>query len=283
MKFFKIKELETTEILESLKVFLLSFGRVMFKELEEERNVWLYLINNDIAKFLIAVKSDKIIGLGGLFLFEQVASVGYMGILPEFRKQGVGSAIFKKIMEIALNLKYKTIILYASKLGEPIYKKFGFQGSYYADTYLLPKKVPTIATKDKEVKEINILPDWLLILDRTTMGFNRSKYLKARVTLGAKILVVENEGYALISKVLSRVRVGPLIAANLDAAFHLIKNSISFGAENLIIPNHPFLQNEILTLIHLTGMGEPNLKMVYGQKISKKLDYLYAIGSYGKG
>ena len=283
MKSLIIKELEINEILDCIKVFFVSFDKPNFKEIEEERRVWLHLINNNIARFFIAVKNEKIIGIGGLFLFQKVASIGYMGVLPEYRGQGVGSGIFKKLVEIALHLKYKTIILHASKFGEPIYKKFGFQGSYYVNSYFLPKSVPDIETKHKEVKEIKLLPDWLLILDRNTMGFNRSNYLKARIALGAKILVVENEGYALISKILSKVRLGPLIAINLGTALQLIKKSISLGAEHLIIPKHRFLKNEILTSINLTEHNNPNLKMVYGKKISRKLEYLYAIGTYGKG
>ncbi|KKL95593.1 hypothetical protein LCGC14_1853040 [marine sediment metagenome] len=283
MKYFIIKEPENNEILDCIKVFLISFDKPDFKEIEEERRVWLYLINNNIARFLIAAKNEKIIGIGGLFLFQQVANIGYMGVLPEYRSRGVGSGIFKKLVEKALHLKYKTIILHASKFGEPIYKKFGFQGSYYVNSYFLPKSVPNIETKYKEVKEIKLLPDWLLKLDRETMGFNRSNYLKARIALGAKILVIENEGYALISKILSRVRLGPLIATNLGTALQLIKRSIPLGAEHIIIPKHPFLQNEILTSIPLTESDNPNLKMTYGKKISSKLEYLYAIGTYGKG
>ena len=116
------------------------------------------------------------------------------------------------------------------------------------------------------------------------MGFDRSDYLKARITLGAKLLIVENEGYALLSNVLSKIRLGPLIAKNLDVALQIIKKGINLGADNLIIPYHPSLQNKISRITHLTESKEsPNLKMVYGEEIQEKLDYLYSIGTYARG
>lgn len=283
MKSYVIKEPERDEIIKSIKVMLLSFGKPPLNELEEERRVWTHLINNKIAKFLIAVKDENIIGLGGVFLFQNVASIGYMGVLPEYRSQGVGTEIFKKLMEIAMNSGCKTVDLYASKLGEPIYRKYGFQGSYYANLYLLPKKVPKLQIKHKDTKLVSTFPDWLLQLDYKTVGFDRSDYLKVRTTLGAKILIVESEGYGLISNVLSTIRLGPLIATNLETAAHIIKEGLLLGAESMIIPSHPLFQNEIITLMDLTEHGDLNLKMTYGENISRKLEYLYAIGTYSKG
>ncbi|MFW9879285.1 MAG: GNAT family N-acetyltransferase [Candidatus Thorarchaeota archaeon] len=283
MESYIIKEPEKEEIIKTIKVMLLSFGRPLLNEYEEEKRVWTHLIDNDIAKFLIVVKEGNIVGLGGIFLFKAVASIGYMGVLPEHRGQGVGTKIFGKLMELAMNSGYKTIHLYASKLGEPIYRKYGFQGSYSANLYLLPKKKPKLQNKCKNIKCISSFPDWVLHLDHKAVGFDRSNYLKARTSLGAKLLIVENEGYGLISNVLSTIRLGPLIATNLETAAHIIKESLFLGAESMILPSHTLFQNEIISLMNLTEHGEPNLRMTYGENITRKLEYLYAIGSYSKG
>jgi len=283
MKAYLIREPKEDEILRTIKVFLLAFDRTSYNQLEDEKKVGLRLINENIARFLIAVIDNKIIGVGGLFIYQRVASIGYMGVLSEFRNQGVGSAIFRKLMGLALILGNQTIMLYASKLGEPIYKKYGFQGTYYADMYYLPKDFPKIQIKDKLLKEINFLPDWMLKLDREAIGFDREQYLKARLALGAKILVVEYEGYAMVSKILSQIRLGPLIAKNLDSAIHLIKKSILLGVEQLIISHHPLLRVNFFSELKLIKKGEPNLKMFYGAEIPEKLDYIYVIGTYGKG
>ncbi|MFX0081224.1 MAG: GNAT family N-acetyltransferase [Candidatus Hodarchaeota archaeon] len=283
MESYTIKEPAREEIIKTIKVMLLSFGRPLLNKYEEERRVWTNLIDNEIAKFLIAVKDGNIIGLGGIFLFQKVASIGYMGVLPEHRDQGVGTKIFKKLMEIAMNSGYKTINLYASKLGEPIYRKYGFQGSFSANLYLLPKKAPKLQIKHKTIKYVSIFPDWALKLDYKAIGFDRSNYLKLRTALGSKLLIVENEGYGLISNVLSTIRLGPLISTNVETAAHLVRESLLLGAESMIILHHPLFHNDLISLMNLTKHGEPNLKMTYGESLSRKLEYLYAIGSYSKG
>jgi len=121
------------------------------------------------------VKNNKIIGIGGIFLFKDVSSIGYMGVLPDYRNQGIGTEIFRKLMGIAAGMNFKTVNLYASKFGKPIYKKFGFKGSYYVNAYEFPENEPGLQVKEKGVKEVHILPDWLLEIDRKTMGYDRSK------------------------------------------------------------------------------------------------------------
>ena len=278
-----IREPEIYEIYNSIITMLKSFDRPLINEIEKEKNVWLYLINNNIAKFLIAIIDRKIIGVGGLFLFQKVASIGYMGVLHGYRHQGVGTEIFQKLKQAAIDAGCKTVNLYASKLGEPIYRKSGFQGEFSANMYLIPSFSPRMPLKNKNLKVVSKIPDWLLDLDREAVGFDRTDYLKARVSLGAKLIVIENEGYGLISNIFNNIRLGPVIASNIEVAIDIIGEGISLGAKSIIIPKHLAFQNEIITLIGLTEQGKPNLKMVYGEKIKRKINYLYAVGTYAKG
>jgi len=275
-----IREPRDKEISECINVLYSAFGRVPSMTIEEEAKVWKTLIKNEKGKFLISEVKGKIIGIGGIFLFKEVCSFGYMGVLPEYRGKGVGTEIFNKLFEIGKDLKYQTMMLYASKLGEPIYKKFGFCGTFFGTMYSLPTHIPEVKVETKEAKALNIFPDWALFLDKKAMGFDRSKYLKVRSTLGAKIIVIENEGYGLYSN----MRLGPLIATNLDTVLQIIKKSIALGANHLIIAEHQFLQKRIFKSIKLAKQeNEPSLKMLYGKPISENLDLLYAIGTYAKG
>jgi GNAT superfamily N-acetyltransferase len=281
---YLIREPKIDEILACIKVFLSSFGRTNLDDLEKERLLWSHLIDNNIARFLIALENEKIIGIGGLFLFQNVGSIGYMGVIPNYRSRGIGTHIFKKLVKMGINSGCKTILLYASKLGEPIYKKFGFQGSYYAAGYSLIKELPKLDIQKKNVQILKSLPGWLLNLDKEAVGYKRSSYLNIRVNLGAKILTVENEGYALLTSQFSKLRLGPLIATNLEAAMQIIKEGISLNADNLIIPEHPFIQNKLSALTTVDENAEPpNLKMTYGKNLTRKLGFLYAIGTYARG
>ena len=275
-----IREPRDKEISKCINVLYTAFGRVPSMAIKEEVKVWKTLIKNKIGKFLISEVKGKIIGIGGIFLFKEVCSFGYMGVLPEYRGKGVGTEIFNKLFEIGKDLKYQTMMLYASKLGEPIYKKFGFQGRFFGTMHSLPKQIPNLKVATKEIKVLNMLPDWLLTLDKKTMGFDRSKYLQVRINLGAKILVIQNEGYGLISN----LRLGPLIATNLDTALQIINKSVLLGANHLIITEHQKLPKKIFESIRLTKHeNQGSLKMIYGKIISERLDLLYAIGTYAKG
>ncbi|UCD00706.1 MAG: GNAT family N-acetyltransferase [Promethearchaeota archaeon] len=277
---YNIREPRFKEISECINVLYTAFGRVPSITIKEEVKVWKTLIRNEIGKFLISEIKGKIIGIGGIFLFKEVCSFGYMGVLPEYRGKGVGTEIFNKLFEIGKDSKYQTMILYASKLGEPIYKKFGFQGRFFGTMYDLPTSLPKLKVETKEIKVLNMLPDWLLDLDKKAMGFDRSKYLQMRINLGAKIIIIENEGYGLISN----MRLGPLIATNFNTAIQIIIKSIALGANHLIIAEHQEIPKKIFESIKLTRhQNQGSLKMIYGKFISERLDLLYAIGTYAKG
>ena len=112
------------------------------------------------------------------------------------------------------------------------------------------------------------------------MGFDRADYINMRIKLGARILTVENEGYGL----LANKRLGPLIARNLKAASYIINQSIALEADHLIIARHQYFPEEIFELFNLIELeNRASVKMMLGKEIKKKLDLLYAIGTFAKG
>lgn len=275
-----IREPNDEEILKSLKVLYSAFGRVPPAYIKKEEKLWKTLIELEIGVFLISEKNGKIFGVGGVFLFEKVSSFGYMAVLPEYRGKGIGTEIFKGLLDIADKMNCETKILYASQLGEPIYKKFGFKRRFYGEMYQLPLQTPDLGFINKEINIQNKVPDWLSTLDKKTMGFDRTIYLNTRIGLGAKLLTLENEGYGLIAN----KRLGPLIATNYKVASQIINKSIKMGANHMIIARHQNFPKKIFELFNLTEMeNRASVKMVIGKEIKEKLDLLYAIGTFAKG
>lgn len=277
---YTIREPADGEISRCINVLYSAFGRAPPAYIREEEKIWKALIKCEIGKFLISEDKGKIFGIGGVFTFEKVSSFGYMAVLQEYRGRGVGTEIFRNLLEIANKMKYETMILYASKLGEPIYKKFGFKRRFYGVMYQLPIHPQELGIVDKEIKILNTIPDWVLALDKKAMGFDRTNYLNLRIKLNAKILIIENEGYGLIAN----KRLGPLIGTNLDVALHIINRSIALGADHMIIAKHQYLPKRIFESVKLVKQENgANVKMVYGKEIAENLDLLYAIGTYAKG
>ncbi|TKJ20490.1 MAG: hypothetical protein CEE43_12490 [Promethearchaeota archaeon Loki_b32] len=277
---YTIREPADGEISRCINVLYSAFGRAPPEDIKEEEKNWKALIKCEIGKFLLSEDKGKIFGIGGVFTFEKVSSFGYMAVLQECRGRGVGTEIFRNLLEIANKMNSETMILYASQLGEPIYKKFGFNRRFYGVMYQLPIQPPELGFADKEIKILNTVPDWVLVLDKKTMGFDRYNYLKMRIKLGARILTIENEGYGL----LANKRLGPLIATNLEAALQIINKSITLGADHMIIARHKYLPKRIFELFNLTELeNRASVKMILGNEINEKLDLLYAIGTFAKG
>lgn len=281
---YRIREPRITEIPECIKVIYSSFGRPLNNEIyQDEKKAWRMLFKNNMGKFLISEERGKIFGIGGVFFFKEICSFGYMGVLPKYRGKKVGTEIFRRLFNIAKKLGYKTMMLYASKLGEPIYKKFGFQSSCYGKTYNLPKSLPELNCIRKKIISLRKFPDWLLNLDKEAMGFDRSKYLNMKKTFNGKILAVEGEAYGFLLKNFSKNRLGPLISTNINAALQIIKKSITLGANQIIITLHHSFPNKIFKLIKLTELENgASLKMYYGKLIPENLNLLYAIGTFTK-
>ncbi len=280
MKPYLIREPNNNELYEALIILYRSFGRLVPSDIDGQVKLLINLINSKIAKFLIAEKNKKIFGLGAIFIFQDVCSIGYMGVLPEFRRNGVGTAIFSKLIKTAKMIGCKTFLLYASKFGEPIYHKFGFRSNYITTVYDLPSTIPEIQILSENVKIVKNLPEWAAKIDRTAIGFDRREFIKIKLSHGSKLITVDKEGYALISG----LRLGPIIAKNLHGAVDLIKRGITLGANHIIVPKHSKFPYKLIELIELTEReSEANLKMIYGKNILQKLDYFYALGTYAKG
>jgi len=203
-----------------------------------------------------------------------------MAVLPEMRRKGLGTTLFRNLIKIGQLKGCKTFMLYASELGAPIYQKFGFRSNYTTALYDLPSQLHESQKLNENVNVLKKFPEWAANIDRVAIGFDRRKFLSIKLTHGSKLIIVEKEGYALISG----LRLGPLIAKNLSVAVELIKMGILLGANNIIFPIHSKFSHRLFDLIKLTEReNEVNLKMIYGKNLLQKLDYFYALGTYAKG
>lgn len=280
MQPFLIRELKTSELHESLIVLYRSFNRTIPPDLKNQEKLLISLINYDIAKFLVAEEDGKIIGLGGIFFFGNVCSIGYMAVLPEVRCKGLGTDIFRNLVKIGKSKGCKTFMLYASELGEPIYQKFGFRSKYVTSVYSLPNKPLVLQKTNKKIKCTDIFPNWAAVIDKNTIGFDRSEFLQQKINHGSILITFDKEGFALVSS----SRLGPVISKNIHAAVSLINEGIKLGANHIIVPNHSQFPSKIFDLVNLTERDDDsNLKMIYGKEVVQNLDQFYAIGTYSKG
>jgi len=85
----------------------------------------------------LALDGDNIIATSGLSFYVvpptcqcpdgKVAYIMNMTTFPEYRKQGIGTELFRRIVEEAKIRGYKKITLNATNMGRPLYEKYGFK------------------------------------------------------------------------------------------------------------------------------------------------------------
>jgi len=114
--------------------------------------------------------------------------VGQISVLPEYRGQGMGTAMTRHIMDRLLQLGCETLLLIATEMGRPIYTKLGF----VMDSDLVFLKGPTRAEPPNCAPALRpLLPGDLAAicsLDRQATGENRRAQLEACLPIGGWIV-----------------------------------------------------------------------------------------------
>ena len=277
MKSFYIRELKSNEMLSALRISYSAFNREVPVGIGDEVALLNDLIDHKIASFLIAECGSKLCGIGALFNFGEVSTIGYMGVLSQYRSLGFGTRIFTELFEKSLQNNTKSIVLYASELGRPIYEKLGFLPSYHAQKFMLPHPVGD-ELNSTEFEILDSIPSWISKLDKEVMGFDRREYLNILINHGSRILSIKQKGFALISK----TKIGPVIAESSELALKFIKKSSQMGVNNLIIPKHEHLSEQMVKSLGLQKVENSNVKMTYGLKLNQNLKKLFALGTYAK-
>lgn len=85
---------------------------------------------------ILAEENGRCIGTGIIFYYDSVPSafnvtgknayITSMYVEPEYRCRGIGRNILNELIKLADEKEYKIIMLNASDMGKPMYKKAGF-------------------------------------------------------------------------------------------------------------------------------------------------------------
>jgi len=135
----------TTSDIENLakirSIFLIEINSIR-SDIEQEkmetanRAYFKKSIADDCFVAWLAFDGSKIVGTSGLSFSVvpptvkcpdgKVAYIMNMFTFPDYRKQGIGMALLKKIVEEAKNRGYKKITLNATEMGRALYERYGF-------------------------------------------------------------------------------------------------------------------------------------------------------------
>jgi GNAT superfamily N-acetyltransferase len=78
-------------------------------------------------RLLVGTVDEKPVATASVFFGAGVAEIGGISTLPDYRRQGSGAAMTLAALREARKQGYRVAVLTASPMGEPIYRRLGFQ------------------------------------------------------------------------------------------------------------------------------------------------------------
>jgi len=139
-----------------------------------------------------ATIDSKIVGIGTTIIHNETAWLAHIIVHADYRNQSIGKIITQTLVDNSYTKGCETIYLLATELGEPVYKKIGFE----TDTeYIVFKRE---VTNDSFKNTENIVPfnndfkNQILNLDKQVSGEDRILLLEQHLSDGF-LYVQDNE------------------------------------------------------------------------------------------
>ncbi len=95
------------------------------KELLSEANLPYNDIKTGKQDFILAYENDRIVGVAGIEIYNDVALLRSFAMRPGYRGKGLGSQLYRKINEYAISRNIKELYLLTTT-AEKFFKKLGF-------------------------------------------------------------------------------------------------------------------------------------------------------------
>jgi hypothetical protein len=119
--------IRTVQTEDELKSWLKIVGSELFNGSLLDENFFVKEIRKEKIKLYLGFYNGKPVATSMSFFNNETVGLYMIATLPEFRGKGIGACITAKPMIDALNRGYSTGILQASKMGESVYRKIGFE------------------------------------------------------------------------------------------------------------------------------------------------------------
>jgi GNAT superfamily N-acetyltransferase len=139
-----------------------------------------FYCKSDFCFPLKATLAGKVVGMGTVIIHGNTGWLAHIIVSPNHRNAGIGSAITKALIDVSQRNSCRSLLLIATTLGEPVYKKFGFEVEtkyLFFDHGVLqsPRISPEISAFQRPHEED------LFQLDRVVSGEDRQKLLRGHL------------------------------------------------------------------------------------------------------
>jgi GNAT superfamily N-acetyltransferase len=191
---------------------------------------------------------NKIVGCGICMIHGSIGWLGTIIVLPEYRKQGIGQNITRTLIEYCRSKGCTSQLLIASEMGEPIYRRLGFEIDasyvfYRRDSIVPIRHISSV----RELKQEDFLS--IKKLDREMTGEDRFQIIERFLSTGwiyATDTSIDVKG-SIAGFYLPDLGGGLIIARTTDAGLELMKLRINRGKTTAVVPQTNTVAREFLT------------------------------------
>ena len=220
---------------------------------------------------VIAEVDNKIVGCGISLIHGNVSWLGTIIVLPEYRRQGIGQEITRNLIDYCRSKGCTSHLLTASEMGEPIYRKLGFEVN---SIYVLYKRESIESTRHiSNVREMRE-EDFLAVkeLDREVTGEDRFQFIKRFFSAGWVYSADTSTG--ITGFYIPDLGGGLIIARSVDAGLELMRLRLNRGKTTSVVPATNAIAREFLTS---EGFQEyrTSPRMILGNKVNWRPTMIY--------
>jgi len=212
---------------------------------------------------IVALNNDKIIGLANSILNKSTGWLSHIIVSDDFQRQGIGYQLTQRVMEILNGFGCKTQLLIATKMGEKLYLRLGFEKSclynFYINKQLDCPKNENIHLLEK--------PDFTetLVLDYHLSGEYRDHMIAQYFSKG---YVYKNKGN-VEGYFLPELGDGVVLASTNSAGIELLKFKHTIKNWKSVLPESNSRGNEFFK-DNGFELHNQAYRMVYGKEVNWK-------------
>ncbi|MBN2155408.1 MAG: GNAT family N-acetyltransferase [Candidatus Lokiarchaeota archaeon] len=279
IKHCSVRKIHRSELKEAIYVFMRSFRRNDDNALFElTLDYWTNWYNNKLAIFYGAFHKRQLVGICLSFPFEKTASLGYMCVDFKYQNLGIGRYLLECIINNLEENGVSSIRLYATKMGENLYDKYGFQHDYIGSVFELNFQ-EEIRPRGLRVRLTKRILPWIYNLDKEVYGDNRTKLFRFLIK-NSQLIVKGRAGFAFVRNDI----VGPVVAKNIPVFVDILKYAYVLGARKIFFLMHDPRSMKISSILHLRENTAMRCKrMIRGSKIDENLSLPYAMFNFAIG
>jgi hypothetical protein len=208
-------------------------------------------------------------GIGAAIYHTSSVWLAHIIVHNDFRNRGIGSMVVQSLFK-AINLNtYPTVSLIATALGEPVYKKSGFERE---GEYLFFKKTPAdlFDEADPHIMPGSGCKREIMDLDRNASGEDRHRVLEPHLD---EAKVFRRDG-RILGFYLPTLGEGLIVAATVEAGMALMKLRASDKQVYVV----PAQNRQAIAFLEANAFKQfqTGLRMSLGQKLTFKGEMIYS-------